>query len=84
MQKPEISVNFNGVFIEDQEVKRPKNFSVQNWFYFWNTIDSFDMDELVQCRVELRKTRDEMARMQYTIDALLEQVGDKNDYAKTN
>jgi hypothetical protein len=79
MQKPEISVNFNGVFIEDQEVKRPKNFSVQAWFYFWNTIDSFDMDELVQCRVELRKTRDEMARMQYTIDALLEQVGDKND-----
>lgn len=72
MQKPDIFVNFNGVFIGSQEVKRPDYFSVKDWIYFWETVDSFDMSELVRAREEIRNLRHEIADLNHTIEDLKE------------
>ena len=81
MRKPSISVNFNGVFIEDVELKRPQYFNVRDWFYFWETTDSFDMEELIKCRQEMKRMRAEMIEMKHTIEDLRDQLkGSKNDY----
>jgi hypothetical protein len=79
MDKPNICVNFNSVFIEDQEVKRPKNFSVQAWLYFWNVVDAFDMEEFVRCREKLKTVNYEMEELQLTIDDLKQQLEMTND-----
>ena len=77
MQKPEICVNFNGVWIEEHEIKRPKYFSVKDWIYWWETVDSFDMEEFVKAREEVKKLRHDVYELQITIDDLKEQLRQK-------
>jgi hypothetical protein len=76
MDKPDICVNFNSVFIEDQEVKRPKNFSVQAWFLFWETAESFDMNELVEARKEIRNLNAEITELKHLLKDCRKQVND--------
>ena len=82
MRKPSISVNFNGVFIEDIELKRPHYYNVRDWFYFWNIVDTFDMEEFVRCREKLKTVNYEMEELQLTIDDLKQQLEMTNDYTK--
>jgi hypothetical protein len=74
MQKPDICVNFNSVFIEDQEVKRPKNFSVQAWFLFWETAETFDMTELIEARKEIRNLRSETIELKHLLKDCREKI----------
>lgn len=77
MQKPDIFVNFNGVFIGEQEVKRPDYFSVKDWIYYWETVDSFDMEELVKAREEIRNLRHTVSELEHTVEDLRSMVNQK-------